>query len=299
MTNKITYGLEQVRVAFKGIAQTESIAVTAGCGTDGEITVTITGSALGVASPLAVKVALAAESHATAALVAAVVAHTLNHNATFNAVYYAKVIDATIYVIALVVAADDATLQIAFTPGSTGVTVGASTNVAAGSTGWGTPQAIPGAVKFTPEPQGQEVKFYADNTIYYSSTTNDGYTAELEMALVPDAILAEMLGWVIDDNGALIEIADGMQKRFALMGQIQGDDKNRRFVYYDCLASRPGKEHGTKGESIEPATDKLNLTIFPITVDGRSIVRGVMELSTTNTATYNAFFNAVYVPVIS
>jgi len=297
--NKITYGLEKVHIAYKGVAQAEAVQVTHGCDTDGEITVTITAAALGTASPLAVTVAVAAESHASAAQTASVAANTLNNNAVFSAAFMASVVSSTLYITARVVAANDPTLDITFTPGGTGVTAGASSAVAAGAVGWGAPLAIPGAVKFSPKTEGKAVKFYADNMLYYSATTNDGYTADLEAALVPDSMLAELLGWLIDDNGMLVEISDGVPKRFALMGQIEGDDKNRRFVYYDCEASRPSKEQKTKGESIEPATDVLNLTIFPLEINGRNMVRGVMELSDTNAAAYNAFFNAVYVPVIS
>jgi len=216
--NKITYGLENVYIAYKGVAQMESIQVTHGCDADGEITVTITAAALGASSPLAVKVALAAESHASAEQVASVVSNTLNNNAAFAAAFVASCLSDTVYITARVVAANDAILDIAFTPGVTGVTVGASTAVAAGAAGWGTPVAIPGAVKFSPKTEGKAVKFYADNMLYYSSTTNDGYTADLEAALVPDSILAELLGWLIDDNGMLVEISDGVPKRFALMG---------------------------------------------------------------------------------
>ncbi|OJF16917.1 MAG: phage tail protein [Bacillaceae bacterium G1] len=161
---------------------------------------------------------------------------------------------------------------------------------------WKTPIPIPGAVRFTPTAVGESTNFYADNTLYFSYTANNGYTAELEMANVPDAVLAEMLGWEIDENGALIEIADAIPKHFALMGQIQGDKRNRRFVFYDCVASRPAKERQTKGESITPATDVLNLTISPIEIGGRMIVRGEMELNDSNAAVFNSFFNAVYVP---
>lgn len=161
---------------------------------------------------------------------------------------------------------------------------------------WKTPIPIPGAVRFTPTAVGESTNFYADNTLYFSYTANNGYTAELEMANVPDAVLAEMLGWEIDENGALIEIADAIPKHFALMGQIQGDKRNRRFVFYDCVASRPAKERQTKGESITPAADVLNLTISPIEINGRMIVRGEMELSDSNQAAFNNFFNSVYVP---
>lgn len=168
-----------------------------------------------------------------------------------------------------------------------------------GEPAWAAPVAIPGAVRFTPTAQGQESTFYADNGPYFVITANNGYTAELEMALVPDTVLVEMLGWEIDTNGMVVEIASGVPKRFALLGQVEGDSKNRRFAYYDCQASRPSKEEKTKGESVEPNTDVLNLTIFPIEIGGLDIVKGVMELSATNTLAYDAFFTAVTVPALA
>jgi len=161
---------------------------------------------------------------------------------------------------------------------------------------WGAPTHIPGAVSLTPEPQGDENKFYADNGPYFVYTTNNGYTAELSVALIPDSILAEMLGWTIDDNGMLVETTDGEQKEFALMGQVLGDRKNRRFVYYRCKAARPGKGHSTRTESIEPNPDSLSITIMPIEIAGKKTVRGQIELADTNAAVYNAFFDAVTTP---
>lgn len=164
---------------------------------------------------------------------------------------------------------------------------------------WKAPVAVPGAVRWSPSTVGEESTFYADNTAYFVATSNNGYTGELEMALVPDEILAEMLGWEIDDNGMLVEVSNAMPKKFALMGQVQGDKKNRRFVYYDCQASRPAKERTTKGENIEVTTDVLAMTVSPIEIDGRTIVKGDLELSDTNAAAYNAFFTSVYTPTFT
>jgi phi13 family phage major tail protein len=161
---------------------------------------------------------------------------------------------------------------------------------------WETPVKIPGAVRFAPEPQGEETTFYADNGPYFTYTSNNGYTAELEMANLPDDVLAEMLGWEIDSNGMLVETTDGTPKEFALLGQILGDKKNRRFVYYRCKASRPTAEHNTRGESVEPTTQTLNITILPIEINGKNVVRGVIELNDTNQAIYDAFFSTVTVP---
>jgi len=164
---------------------------------------------------------------------------------------------------------------------------------------WKTPIPIPGAVRWTPTPVGESSTFYADNTAYFTVTANNGYTGELELANVPDAILAEMLGWEIDQNGMVVEVSDAIPKPFALLGQVLGDKQNRRFVYYHCVASRPAKERTTKNESITPATDVLNLTISPIEINGQKIVRGEIELSDTNQTVYNDFFNAVYTPNFS
>lgn len=161
---------------------------------------------------------------------------------------------------------------------------------------WKTPVPIPGAVRWTPTAVGETSTFYADNVPYFTVTSNNGYTSELEMANIPDAILAEMLGWEVDDNGMIVEVADALPKKFAFMGQVQGDKRNRRFVYYDCQATRPTKERTTKGENIEITGEVLNLTISPIEIDGKSIVKGDLELSDTNTEAYNSFFDEVYTP---
>lgn len=162
---------------------------------------------------------------------------------------------------------------------------------------WKTPILIPGAVRWTPSAVGEESTFYADNTKYFVVTSNNGYTGELEMALVPKEVKAEMLGWEIDDNGALIELSDAQPNEFALLGQIQGDQENGRFVYYDCQASRQAKERTTKGESVEVATDVMSLTVSPIEIDGRRMVKGDLERSEMNQEAYNSFFTEVYTPV--
>lgn len=298
MANKVTYGLENVYVAFKGETQTETIAITAPCTIDGEITVTVTATTLlGTSSPKSVIVPLASETHTTVTKVAAAIVTVLNTDSVISTVFSAGYIAGIITLKTKTVSSNDATLAIAVTVGDTGVTVGSSTNGTSGTTSWGTPISIPGAVGWKPKAEGKDSTFYADNQQYYVTTSNNGYTGDLEMALVPDSVLAEMLGWQIDSNGMLVEIADGAAKEFALLGQVEGDEKNRRFVYYNCKASRPAKENKTKGESIEPATDTLSLTITPLEVGGKFIVKGTMELSATNVTAYNTFFNAVTLPV--
>lgn len=164
---------------------------------------------------------------------------------------------------------------------------------------WEAPIPIPGAVSFTPEPQGDENKFYADNGPYFVYTTNNGYSAELSVALLPAEVLARMLGWTIDDNGMLVEDADGIGEEFALLGQVLGDKNNLRFVYYRCKAARPGKGFSTRTETIEPNPDNLTITIMPIEINGKKVVKGQIEPNGTNQTVYDGFFDAVLVPSIS
>ena len=173
--------------------------------------------------------------------------------------------------------------------------------------GFGTPIHIPGAVNLTTDPEGNQNVFYADNLPYVTFNTNSGYTGSLEMALIPDAVLAEMFGWTVDDNGALVEDADGVAKPFALIYEVKGDAKNRRNVFYSVTAARPSGASATQTDSTEPNTETLNVTMIPkkltfgsgASAIEKNVTKASMEPSATNTAAYNAFFSAVYLPSIS
>lgn len=159
------------------------------------------------------------------------------------------------------------------------------------------PVEIPGAVRLTTTATSERVDFYADNMAYYSIEANNGYTGNLEMALFPDSIIATMLGWEVDDtNGMLVEVADAKPTRFALMGQVMGDAKERRFVYYNVTAGRPNDDLGTKGETVEPKTTSLPIVIRPIKLNGKNVVKGVIEKNGVNDAIFDGFYSAVLKP---
>lgn len=162
--------------------------------------------------------------------------------------------------------------------------------------GYGTPTAINGAVSFSASPEGDTSEFYADDMVYFVSSANNGYSGELVVALLPDAIKAEMFGWSIDAYGTLVEVADGIPKKFALMGEISGDAKNRRFVYYSVQATRPDNSAKTKEGSIEIEGETIPIKIMPKTISEKLVNMGMLELSDTNATEYNGFFEAVYMP---
>ncbi len=157
---------------------------------------------------------------------------------------------------------------------------------------YGTPFPVPGAVGLTAEPEGDTTPFYADNIKYYVAVANNGYTGDLEIAMTPKEFLTQILGQLEDTNGALIESANDVNARFALMGEIEGDVKKRRFVYYDCTATRPSAEMNTVEESKEPQTDTISITMAARSSD--NVIKAVIEPSEENQEVYNTFFTKVY-----
>lgn len=157
---------------------------------------------------------------------------------------------------------------------------------------YGTPFAMPGAVSLTADPEGDTTPFYADNIKYYIAVANNGYTGDLEIAMTPEEFLTQILGQEKDTNGALFESSDDVNARFALMGEIEGDAKKRRFVYYDCTATRPSAEMNTIEESKEPQTDTISITMAARSSD--NVIKAVIEPSEENQEVYNTFFTKVY-----
>lgn len=157
---------------------------------------------------------------------------------------------------------------------------------------YGTPIAMPGAVSLTAEPEGDTTPFYADNIQYFVAVANNGYTGDLEIAMTPKEFLTQILGQDEDTNGALFESSDDINARFALMGEIEGDAKKRRFIYYDCTAARPSAEMNTIEDTKEPQTDTISITMAARSTD--HVIKAVIEPNDTNQDVYDTFFTKVY-----
>lgn len=158
---------------------------------------------------------------------------------------------------------------------------------------YATPVAIPGAVSLSLDAEGDSSPFYADGIVYFRSTANNGYSGDLEIALVPEWFRTDILQEEKDANGVLIERSDVTESvYFALLFEFDGDVNAIRHVLYNCTASRPSIESQTKESSIEPGTETLALTADP-REDGLVKSRTGDE---TSAATYNNWYRTVYVP---
>ena len=161
------------------------------------------------------------------------------------------------------------------------------------------PQHIPGAVNLALTGEGEPYTFYADNIAYYVVNSNNGYSGDLEMALIPDWFSVEALGWEIDDNGMVVEVADGKQKPFALLYEVKGDQNNKRYIYYNCMSSKPTEEHSTETESREVNTQTLTINVSAKEFNNKNVIKGAMELSLANATAFNSFFDEVQEPTFA
>lgn len=162
---------------------------------------------------------------------------------------------------------------------------------------YGTPVAMPGAVNLSLDQEGETNNFRADNMDYYVSVSNNGYSGDLELALIPDSFLTDVMGEVVGTNGLQYEIADAKPKAFALLFQFEGDEHATRHVLYNCKATRPTLASQTTDTSIEPVTETISLTAIAkeFTIDTSTVKVVKAKCKPTDTA-YDNFFTAVQIP---
>ena len=155
------------------------------------------------------------------------------------------------------------------------------------------PKAIPGAVSISLDAEGETSPFYADGIVYFRSVTNNGYSGDLEIALIPEWFRTEILQEKLDAKGVLVENSGvGESVKFALLFEFDGDVNAIRHVLYNCSASRPKIEGKTNEESREVQTETL-------TVKARPMADGYVKAKTGNKtaqATYDGWYQKVYLP---
>lgn len=165
---------------------------------------------------------------------------------------------------------------------------------------YGTPVDLPGAVSISLSPQGEKNDFYADNIKYWVGNSNTGYEGDLEVARLTEAFKKDILGFVVDNKGNLLEDVNAPAVHFALLFQFEGDAKATRHVIYNCTATRSDTASNTKTENIEPQTESVTISAGAIHVaalgaNGMDIVKAE-SADATDSTTYNGWFSTVYVP---
>lgn len=166
-----------------------------------------------------------------------------------------------------------------------------------GSATYAAPVSLKGAVEITLDPKGDQADFYADDVLYYTSVSNQGYETTLTLANISQEFRIDVLGEVLEGtDNVLTENANAKPKKIAFMFEFDGDQKATRHVLYNCAVSRTGMNSATKTETAEPQTQELTLVAAPRPIDGI-----VKRSTTTETpdAVYDAWYTGVYNPVVT
>lgn len=155
-----------------------------------------------------------------------------------------------------------------------------------------TPIPIPGAVSLTLDRQGSEVKFIADGVVYYASYTNEGYSGTLTIALIPESFRKTILREVEDETDhVLVEYMDVETRPFALLFEIEGDQKASRRVLYYCTVGVPGEDADGQAQKT-PKTEAMSITAASL-ADGRTRARTMFD---TPDDVFNNWFKSVWQP---
>lgn len=158
-----------------------------------------------------------------------------------------------------------------------------------GAETYGVPKRYTGAVELTLEPKGELSEFYADDTVYYSASTNQGYEGTFNAAEAPEDFRISVLGEKLV-GGLLVEDANIKPKPVALLFEFDGDVKATRHVLYNVTFSRPGLTSKTKEDATEVSTNELSFMAAPRAKDGRVKIK---TSSTTTDEIYNKWYTAV------
>ena len=166
---------------------------------------------------------------------------------------------------------------------------------------YGTPKAFStdgaGGVSIALSPRGESFEKYADDVLWFSDAVNQGYEGDLVMTKVSDSFKKDVMGYVEDSNGALIEKSNVTFKKFALGFEVQGNEKPTRTWYYYCSINRPNDEANTKEASMSTNDKTMPIIASPRPTDEK--VKVSMTKTDANATAFTGFFSAVYEETVS
>lgn len=125
----------------------------------------------------------------------------------------------------------------------------------------GTPFSLPGTVNISLDAEAEQNNFYADDTIYWVSNNDNGYTGEIENALFTDEFKTTFMNYIALDDGGIAQIK-GMQNKIVYIAfETEGDQESRRCIMYNVTLGSIAREYATTEDTIEPQTATLPITV--------------------------------------
>lgn len=139
--------------------------------------------------------------------------------------------------------------------------IGTYTVASDGTVTLGTPIALPGAKSISLDPEGDDNKFYADDTIYWSGYSDNGYSGSMEVALFTDEFKTAFLGYVTLADGGIANIKGAERKKVYIAFQTKGDALDRRGILYNVTLGGIKREYASIEDKKEPTTESMDITV--------------------------------------
>lgn len=157
-----------------------------------------------------------------------------------------------------------------------------------------TPEHIVGTVNIKLNAKGDLKIIYADNGVYFSLASNNGYEGELQIYNFTDDFKEKYFGFIKDGNGVLVEPSVLNPKPVAMAFKILGDEKDRVSVLYNCTFQKPDFEWKTLEDKLNVQVMKIKFKATPKAFE--NFDKKVVQSSTTNEELKKTWFTKVYIP---
>lgn len=136
-----------------------------------------------------------------------------------------------------------------------------SVNDETGEVTMGQPYHQTGAVGFSPEGQGNNYTFYADNVSYFSNYTTGNYEGDLVVARFDDEFRKLFLGEIELEDGGVAEIKNAVKPNIYMMYETQGNKGPERVLWYNGTLGFINKETATIEDEVEVQTETISVTL--------------------------------------
>lgn len=174
------------------------------------------------------------------------------------------------------------------------------TEDANGNETYGTPISLAKAISAEISVEVNEATLFADDGQAEAVKEFKSGKVTLGVDDIGHAVAADLIGATVDENGVFVSRSEDVAQPVAIGFRAKrANGKYKYFWLYRVLFGIPGTSLATKGDSITFQTPSIEGSIFrrnkADTTNGHPWKAEITETAS-NTATVNAWFNAVYEP---
>jgi phi13 family phage major tail protein len=157
------------------------------------------------------------------------------------------------------------------------------------------PVRIPGAVSLSLKSEdNHEIASRSDNNPAIFFNTVHSYNGTLQFTDLPIQFRQDILNEVVE-NGTVCEPVKYGTNEFALLFELQGNIRQRRYVLYRCRVWYPDIAADTIKNSVDVKGDSLPILALSPLYKNRYI-KCYVENTPETADIYNNWFNKVYIP---